>query len=465
MRPIWDLVLSYLKSPDGKTGDEETVIAYASRALHSPETRYATTHLEALALVWAVRHFRHYLAGRRFVLIIDHAGLQYVFSNPRPSNKMTRWVADLMEKRRDRIKYPSVHTLKTPSDKTLKPELSDRKNLPKCLQLKATGESEKDLQTLHCTKRCAIQAIRKERPWSRGPSLENIVGYVERVHNEGHLRNWCARVQSVTTAEFLYRQVKCQHGLPQYILTDRGGNFTSDYVHNFLRAMQVKHLTTTAFRPQTNGLCERMNGTIVSVLAKLVRVEKRVTDWDIFLDSALLAIRSMPNESTGHTTAKLLYGYDIWTPAIWPSPSRDYVEGEYDAAVLGRVHVIDGIMREFWKEARARDEVRRQRAAARYNRTVIPRTFEVGDLMLLRDHYPRHKLDNKWIDPLAVSRANNNGTYHLVGPFGRRIEEAVNGYHLKPWHKRAAMRPEVQNSAEVRDQLQAFLERRNLSAE
>jgi hypothetical protein len=84
------------QSPTG-TDEEETVVAYASRALHGPETRYSATHLEALALVWAVRHFRHYLAGRKFVLITDHAGLQYVFSNPRPSNKMMRWVADLQE--------------------------------------------------------------------------------------------------------------------------------------------------------------------------------------------------------------------------------------------------------------------------------------------------------------------------------------------------------------------------------
>lgn len=70
-------------------------------------------------------------------------------------------------------------------------------------------------------------------------------------------------IDRVTTADFLYRQSMCQHGLPQYILTDRGSNLSSTYVNDFLRVMQVKHLTTTAFQPQTNGLCERMNGTIL----------------------------------------------------------------------------------------------------------------------------------------------------------------------------------------------------------
>lgn len=91
--------------------------------------------------------------------------------------------------------------------------------------------------------------------------------------------------------------------------------------------MQVKDLTTTAFRPQTNDLCERMKGTIVQVLAKLANQDGNVAEWDRYLEPALLAIRTMPNESTGHTAARLLYGFDLRTPAIWPSPQRDFVEG------------------------------------------------------------------------------------------------------------------------------------------
>jgi len=220
--------------------------------------------------------------------------------------------------------------------------------------------------------------------------------------------------------------------------------------------MQVKHLTTTAFRPQTNGLCGRMNGTIVSVLAKLANQDRNVVDWDLYLEPALLAIRTMPNESTGYSAAKLLYGYDIRTPAIWPSPPSDDVEGEYEDALLGRIQVIDGMMREFWHTARERDESRPQVAARRYNQTVISRAFELGDLVLMRDHYVAHKLDNKWIGPLTVIRVNQHGTYRLSGPFGGRIEEAVNGDQLRPWTMRSSMRPDVQSHRHVQEQLRVF---------
>lgn len=58
------------------TKGEEHPIAYASRVLTEPETKKAPFHLEYLAMVWACRHFKPYLIGRKFKLRSDHKPLQ-----------------------------------------------------------------------------------------------------------------------------------------------------------------------------------------------------------------------------------------------------------------------------------------------------------------------------------------------------------------------------------------------------
>ncbi|KAI0986043.1 hypothetical protein GJ496_008463 [Pomphorhynchus laevis] len=63
-------------------------IAYASRLLSSSEQRYAQIDREALALVFAVQQFNHYLAGRKFTLQSDHKPLKYIMGEHRDLQKV-----------------------------------------------------------------------------------------------------------------------------------------------------------------------------------------------------------------------------------------------------------------------------------------------------------------------------------------------------------------------------------------
>ena len=72
------------------------VVAYASRSLTAAERNYSVIQRECLAVVYALKQFRHYLLGRHFQLITDRAPLQWL-----PAQKMEgmlcRWALALQE--------------------------------------------------------------------------------------------------------------------------------------------------------------------------------------------------------------------------------------------------------------------------------------------------------------------------------------------------------------------------------
>ena len=50
-------------------------ISFASRQLNDAEINYTTTEREGLAMVYAVKKFRHYLLANQFIFFVDHQAL------------------------------------------------------------------------------------------------------------------------------------------------------------------------------------------------------------------------------------------------------------------------------------------------------------------------------------------------------------------------------------------------------
>ena len=73
-------------------------IAYASRTLLAHESsNYGISEMEALAVVWAVKHFRNYLYGHNFQVFTNHEAMTSLLNIPHPSGKLARWGLVLQE--------------------------------------------------------------------------------------------------------------------------------------------------------------------------------------------------------------------------------------------------------------------------------------------------------------------------------------------------------------------------------
>jgi hypothetical protein len=76
---------------------EGHVICYTSRKLNEHEINYVTHDLDLASIVHALKMWRHYLLGRRFVLMTDHCGLRHLFDQPKLNAKKSRWMALLSD--------------------------------------------------------------------------------------------------------------------------------------------------------------------------------------------------------------------------------------------------------------------------------------------------------------------------------------------------------------------------------
>ncbi|KAJ1524592.1 hypothetical protein ONE63_011078 [Megalurothrips usitatus] len=89
-------VISHICPPD----DSERPIEYASRALSAAERNYSQLDIEALSIIFAVKKWHRYLAGRKFVILTDHQPLVWLFGRQKPmpqvlSPRVERWLITL----------------------------------------------------------------------------------------------------------------------------------------------------------------------------------------------------------------------------------------------------------------------------------------------------------------------------------------------------------------------------------
>jgi hypothetical protein len=71
-----------------------------------------------------------------------------------------------------------------------------------------------------------------------------------------------------------------------------------------------------------------------------------------------------------------------------------------------------------------REEVRKRAYKRRYDQLVFPRTFEVGDLVLMKDHVPTGKLEARWIGTHDGGESEPHGYLSLVRALWWKIERS-----------------------------------------
>ena len=125
-------------------------------------------------------------------------------------------------------------------------------------------------------------------------------------------------------------------GIPDEILTDQGSNLMSSLLQEMYLMLNISRLRTSPYHPQTDGLTERLNGALKSMIRKFTASNQK--DWDEHLPYLLFAYREVPQESTGFSPFELLYGRRVRGSLDVPKEAWVGYEGEKENT---SVHVLE----------------------------------------------------------------------------------------------------------------------------
>ena len=221
----------------------------------------------------------------------------------------------------------------------------------------------------------------------------------------------------------------------------RGGKFKNTIKDKVMGIFKVEQRFTSPYNPQGNGLRERRNGIISTVLGKMglaaceggavkakdAAVQAELTKWDEMLPIATYFYNAKTHSSTGFTPYEIVY---VRPPITWSSLRLDDAEVPPDS-LFGDNDEVAGIttLLEMRKEIRATAEKRQKQADAR-NKTsydkrhcVFGSGLTVGCTVWRTDNQVTkktsgHKLLPKWYGPYKVARLTST-TAHLQGEDGQ----------------------------------------------
>ncbi|CAL2231673.1 unnamed protein product [Prunus armeniaca] len=250
------------------------------------------------------------------------------------------------------------------------------------------------------------------------------------------------KATGAAVANFIRENIVCKFGIPYKIVTDNGTPFVNKQVSSTLSGYGIKHRRSTPYYPQGNGQAEATNKTLLRILSKMVYEYEG--GWSVHLPDALWAYRTSSRSATGFSPYSLVYGSDAISPVEITIPTARTAavnDLEWDTKSCSEWRLLDlEALDEKRAVAEKKTALYHRTVAQAYNRTVKPRAFKQGDLVLkVAEHVRRQvsgpsKFAPQWEGPFAVKEVHSSGYYRLVSVKEGTLTDPVNGKWLKLYY-------------------------------
>jgi hypothetical protein len=221
------------------------------------------------------------------------------------------------------------------------------------------------------------------------------------------------------------------YGAPKRLLSDRGAQFMNSLIEALCTTHGMKKVFTTSYHPQTDGLVERFNHTLCSMLSTFCHDQPR--EWDEYLLLVTQAYNLTPHPSTGVAPSEVMLGFRPRT-----FMDVEFPEASLDVATNARDYVEQQVARErlVKQEITRRLQIAREKQTDYYNDRHREPPFKEGDRVWF--YWPMRgqklmplKLQLPWSGPYFIAKKLSPVNYRLMRPDGQLFKQKVHADRLK----------------------------------
>jgi len=329
--------------------NKEKIISFYSALHNAAEKNYSTTEQELLAIVSAIRHFRHYLTESEFLLRTDHKAQIYLTKSKDNNSRLFRWALALQEYQfeiehlKGDENFSDIlsrafccNSLKGNDDRTL-PLPEDQHKIIHQYHIK-TGHGGEDTLKYHIMRKyCWKNANKMINEFVKNCETcqKNKRNFKERVINPMRIYvpgfRWkidligsmdqggyvfsCVDVFTrfawtrILIDKNAFRVVMALEDIfkegyvPKEILCDNGCEFVNKILENLCSEKCIKLLHGSPYTPTTTGAVERFHQTLLSKLKKLTNNGE--LSWKRTLEEATNSYNHSRTRTHGFTPYEL----------------------------------------------------------------------------------------------------------------------------------------------------------------
>ncbi len=180
-------------------------------------------------------------------------------------------------------------------------------------------------------------------------------------------------------------------GMPLVLMSDNGKQLDGHVMRELCQLLGIAKTSIVPYMPKSNGMTERDNAVIKSMLSAYVN--RRADDWDRHLEAVMMAYRSSVHVTLGETPFAMMMGRRSRMPyevVVGPPPEEEHqrqFHSEYVQTLEEAMKVAHDVVSQHVGE-------RYDYMKKNYDRNVRAQEFQIGQPVWLQV-YPRPKGQSK----------------------------------------------------------------------